>query len=223
MNLDPVKKRILDTIAEGEARSYQDLYGGHKFTSFQDHPGIPIPVKPGLFSTAAGRYQMTAPTWAGERARLRLTDFSPKSQDAAAWSLASRTYSQVTGRDLAQDGAKGQVAWQALAKQWPSLARFYQTLTPAKAYSAPLPPPGNDLAPGPRTPGGLSLGSAPALPSTGNTLAQLPREGPSAPDPVSTMRAFGLTLPQPKAWGLDFVPVESDPFQLKEASRAAAP
>lgn len=128
----PEQQLVLDTIAEGEAPDYQTIYGGHKFKSFASHPGIAIPIgNTGFKSTAAGRYQLLQKTWEDEAKRLGLKDFKPESQDAAAWDLAQRTYSQQTGRDLEADAAAKQVQWGALVRQWPSLQRF------AKPEAAP--------------------------------------------------------------------------------------
>lgn len=41
-------------------------------------------LNPGCVSTAAGRYQMIRATWLGAKRALRLPDFGPASQDAAA-------------------------------------------------------------------------------------------------------------------------------------------
>ena len=41
-------------------------------------------LKPGLASTAAGRYQLLARYWDAYRKQLNLSDFSPESQDAVA-------------------------------------------------------------------------------------------------------------------------------------------
>jgi len=82
--------------------AYSIFYGGSKFQSFRDHPvitgekkGVPLPdamcaaagLKPGCVSTAAGAYQLIKPTWVRLRDRLKLTDFSPLSQDQAAVAL----------------------------------------------------------------------------------------------------------------------------------------
>jgi muramidase (phage lysozyme) len=45
---------------------------------------------PGCVSTAAGKYQMILPTWHGCKLALRLPDFGPASQDAAAVHLITR-------------------------------------------------------------------------------------------------------------------------------------
>ena len=53
-----------------------------------------------------------------------MTDFSPESQDKAAWWLAQRDYHARTGRDLTQDlkdpNKRLQIA-QVLNKTWTSL------------------------------------------------------------------------------------------------------
>jgi hypothetical protein len=87
------------------------MYRCGKFTNFADHPRQNVPISSGpnfgKTSSAAGRYQFIAPTWDGEKAKLKLPDFSPESQDAAAWDLAASTYHQKTGHVLADDLAKG--------------------------------------------------------------------------------------------------------------------
>lgn len=127
MNLE--QQFVLDTIAQGESPDYNTIYGGHKFSSTKDHPRVHVKLDDGQYSSAAGRYQLLAPTWDRQAKRLGLQDFSPASQDAAAWDLANRTYQQKTGRNLEADAASRQVDWKALVHQWPSLER----LTPAAA------------------------------------------------------------------------------------------
>lgn len=112
---------VLNRIASGEARDYSTIYGGRKFSGFADHPRVNVPLHNGNHSSAAGRYQLLAPTWDLERKRLALPDFSPDSQDRAAWDLAQRTYRGHTGRDLEADQLRGAVDWGVLAKQWISL------------------------------------------------------------------------------------------------------
>lgn len=80
-------RAFLDTIAYSEGADYNTLVGGGTFDDFSDHPRRYITVRPGLVSSAAGRYQFLARTWDGLRARLGLPDFSPASQDAGAIEL----------------------------------------------------------------------------------------------------------------------------------------
>ena len=63
---------------------YRTLFGGAKFDSYADHPRRTVTVKPGLISTAAGRYQILKRNFDHYRRTLRLPDFSPESQDAIA-------------------------------------------------------------------------------------------------------------------------------------------
>lgn len=80
---------------------YMTLMGGGRFDSFDTHPalagwgGTPLSdgvcaaagFGPGCVSTAAGAYQINKPTWRRIAGKLGLPDFSPESQDAAAWEL----------------------------------------------------------------------------------------------------------------------------------------
>ena len=120
------RQSVLDKIASGEANSYNEIYGGGNFTGYNDHPRqrqvITEGPHKGEYSDAAGRYQFLSSTWDAERSKLGLKDFSPASQDEAAWDLASSTYKTATGRDLLADAQAGKVDYSKLAGQWPSLA-----------------------------------------------------------------------------------------------------
>jgi muramidase (phage lysozyme) len=123
MQLSPIQGAVLDKIASGESPSYDTRYGGadgpQQFMDYSHHPGVevPIPGRPGLFSGAAGRYMITPDT----AKDLKMPDFSPPSQDRAAWTLANTTYRQKTGHDLEQDAQAGRVKWNALSGRWESL------------------------------------------------------------------------------------------------------
>ena len=65
-------------------RGYDVLVGGSLFTDFTDHPRRLVRLRPGLASTAAGRYQLLARYFDFYRRLLKLPDFSPESQDAIA-------------------------------------------------------------------------------------------------------------------------------------------
>lgn len=113
---------VLDQIAKGEAPSYNTLYGGGTFSDMSRHPGIVMPIQGGRgVTTAAGRYQFLESTWDSEAKKLGLADFSPASQDSAAWDLAQTTYRATTGRDLLGDAKMQNVNWGALSGQWTSL------------------------------------------------------------------------------------------------------
>src|SRR6185312_11198467 len=71
---------------------------------------------PGCVSTAAGRYQLIRPTWAGIKVRLRLPDFAADSQDRAALYL-------IAQRGALEDVHAGRVqtAIAKCRKEWASL------------------------------------------------------------------------------------------------------
>lgn len=54
------------------------------FQSYADHPRRLVPLRPGLKSTAAGRYQLLARYFDAYKRQLHLIDFSPATQDAIA-------------------------------------------------------------------------------------------------------------------------------------------
>ncbi len=92
------RKAFLDMIAHSEigpallAESddgYNVLVGStpatpNLFTSYADHPRELIAIRPGLMSTAAGRYQILAHMYDVYSEQLHLPDFGPASQDAIA-------------------------------------------------------------------------------------------------------------------------------------------
>ena len=66
-------------VIVGSTAEHPDL-----FTSYADHPRKLVTLRPGLASTAAGRYQSLARYFDVYKAQLGLPDFSPDSQDAIA-------------------------------------------------------------------------------------------------------------------------------------------
>lgn len=59
------------------------------FITYADHPRRLVEIKPGLKSTAAGRYQILARYFDAYKEQLGLDDFSPASQDRIALQLIS--------------------------------------------------------------------------------------------------------------------------------------
>lgn len=99
--MTPNMAAFLSMIAHSEgtdraADPYRVCYGyKHTIVSFADHPAITgewrgesLASLGALYvnkiSTAAGRYQITKPTWLWIKGELHLTDFTPPSQDDAA-------------------------------------------------------------------------------------------------------------------------------------------
>lgn len=89
----PVNMRaFLDMIshAEGTDRygsqaGYDVVVGGGLFTDFSEHPNKRVWLPSyGIYSTAAGRYQILHRFWLHYRDQLRLPDFGPESQDRYA-------------------------------------------------------------------------------------------------------------------------------------------
>lgn len=83
---------FLDMIAWSEGTStiessddgYNVLVGGSLFYGYSDHPRIKVDLGRGLYSTAAGRYQLLERYFDAYKKLLDLPDFSPESQDAIA-------------------------------------------------------------------------------------------------------------------------------------------
>lgn len=89
------RKAFLDMIAwsEGTAgkgdNGYNVVVGGKLFDGYLDHPRIKVKVREGLWSTAAGRYQVLERFFDHYRVTLGLPDFGPDSQDRIALQLIS--------------------------------------------------------------------------------------------------------------------------------------
>jgi muramidase (phage lysozyme) len=69
--------------------------GPEAFTDYSQHPfehRAAKVVRPGLLSTAAGGYQFLVHIWDAYRHTLKLPDFSPASQDAAALQIISERH-----------------------------------------------------------------------------------------------------------------------------------
>ena len=84
-------KAFLDTLAKSEGtygkgdNGYNVLVGGTLFEGYADHPRKRVFLpRYGIYSTAAGRYQLLARYFDAYKAQLGLPDFSPTSQDAIA-------------------------------------------------------------------------------------------------------------------------------------------
>lgn len=87
---------FLSLIGWSEGAAYNTIVTGvtgpSTFTDFSDHPFAPqfnrppviVRRSPLLESTAAGRYQLLYRWWVPYKAMLKLSDFSPASQDAVA-------------------------------------------------------------------------------------------------------------------------------------------
>jgi lysozyme len=103
------------------AGRYDVIYGGQTFGSYAQHPNIRVPfVDPRTgknnYSTAAGAYQITNPTWQTILRNAGTGDFSPASQDAAAvWLL------KLNGALSAIMAGDFQTAIETASKTWASL------------------------------------------------------------------------------------------------------
>lgn len=140
-DLPTVGRAFLDALAVGESggkddiAAYTVLFGGSHFTGFAAFPewsGVEVGDS---VTHAAGRYQFEPATWRGQQAKLGLPDFSPESQDRAAWDLAETVYKARTRLDLTTelaDDLSGIAA--ALNSTWTSLSES----TFAHRYAAAL-------------------------------------------------------------------------------------
>src|SRR4249920_387357 len=119
-------RAFLDTVAGPESKgAYNIRYtpqGGATFDSFADHPRIYEPGPDGK-SSAAGRYQIVASTFDPLKEKYGYTDFSPQTQDHAAWQLAQDTFKDKTRGDLltALRAGKLDEVQKALHGQWKTL------------------------------------------------------------------------------------------------------
>ncbi len=89
-------KAFLDLISWAEGTDHADPYkvlvtsrldSPILFDSFSTHPERLIHVRPGLLSSAAGRYQIIQNTYSYLCRRYNFKDFSPETQDRMAYVL----------------------------------------------------------------------------------------------------------------------------------------
>lgn len=111
---------FLDLIAwsEGTAGLGDDGYNkivnpGGFFTDYSDHPNKLIQLRPGLKSTAAGRYQQLYKFWPTYKKQLKLPDFGPVSQDKLAIQLIRecKAYQDILNGNIATAIKKCSSRW----------------------------------------------------------------------------------------------------------------
>ena len=106
--MSPNLKAFLDMIAVSEGTAgkgddgYNVIVGGSLFEDYADHPRKLVWIRPGLASTAAGRYQLLSRYYDAYKKQLNLPNFSPISQDLIA-------IQQIRERGALQDIEKGYV------------------------------------------------------------------------------------------------------------------
>lgn len=169
------------SAAEGtDTHGYFTEFGGGKLASIQDHPRVmhDFTTSSGKKdkTTAAGRYQFIEGTFDEEKARLKLPDFSPLSQDRAAVSrlIMRGALDPLLGGDF-------QKAMQLSGKEWASL--------PSSPYDQPKRSVDFVMA-------NLPANQAPTL----RDMTAAPAYVPQPQEPFSLLRqqiATGTALPQP--------------------------
>jgi muramidase (phage lysozyme) len=120
--MSPNLQAFLDMIAVSEGTAgkgdngYNVIVGGALFESYDDHPRKLVWLRPGLASTAAGRYQLLKRYYDAYKKQLNLPNFSPLSQDLIA-------IQQIRERGALQDIEKGyiSVAIDKVKNIWASL------------------------------------------------------------------------------------------------------
>lgn len=136
--MSDAQQDFLKDLSSRESQGAYDVKNGG--SKFSDYSRFPEGVGQGGESTAAGRYQFTSETWKEVSGQLGLKDFSPASQDKAAWYLAMTEYRRKTGRDLEADlreGGHSRDVNNALRGRWPSLPGASSSIPamPSRGYS----------------------------------------------------------------------------------------
>lgn len=188
---DQIQAQILKRIASGESQQYNTLYGGGSFQGYADHPRQSFIGPTGKPTSAAGLYQFEQGTWDEQKRKLGLKDFTPASQDAAAWDLAQNRYRAATGKDLVNEWRNGNTNLDALAPTWPSLGK------PAPAG----------------TPVGQVQGSAGAGGVLAGAGADSRAMAGGSPPQANTNAMQLLEMMQKLAPQHQFVPVDYDPWK----------
>ena len=189
---EQIQAQVLKRIASGEAQQYNTLYGGGTFQGYADHPRQSFIGPDGRKTSAAGLYQFQPGTWDEQKRKLKLPDFTPASQDAAAWDLAQSRYRAATGKDLVNEWRNGNTNLDALAPTWPSLGKPAPTGQAPAAPAAGSPGAGGVLAGDAAGAGAMAGGSTPQANANALQLLEMMQK----------------LAPQHK-----FVPVDYDPWK----------
>lgn len=88
----------------------------HLFDSYADHPRIRVQLRPDLWSTAAGRYQILERYFDAYKARMHLPDFSPDSQDRIALQMIreQKAFNAILAGSFDEAVAKCSNIWASL-------------------------------------------------------------------------------------------------------------
>jgi muramidase (phage lysozyme) len=101
---------------EGKPKANQ-MFGYKEFNDLSKHPNIKIPfTNKGDVTTAAGTYQILAPTWEAQAKKLNLQDFSPENQEKAAVGIL-----KDTGALDALKAGEFEKAKKLMGTQWASI------------------------------------------------------------------------------------------------------
>lgn len=146
-DLPPVAAGILAVIAKRESGGRYDIQydggSGSRIGSFVDHPRTYTTItsgpNKGKKSSASGRYQFIESTWDAAARGAGVSDFSPASQDAAAWYWAQKTFAEHTAgqKTLSQAVADGDWSTikEALGSQWEGVKHMSEAEM-AEAFAA---------------------------------------------------------------------------------------
>ena len=128
--ISPQAAALLRVIrhAEGTAgpQGYSTMFGGGQFDPSKGHPDRVV-KSGGYSSAAAGAYQFMPDTWRGVSSKLKLPDFSPRSQDLGALQL-------IRARGVDPDQPLTPQSLNKLAPEWASLP----TLKGTSYYGQPV-------------------------------------------------------------------------------------
>lgn len=97
----------------GKSKGYDVIVGGKLFTNYSKHPNVLVSVRPGLKSTAAGRYQILKRFADAYMKQFKLPDFGPESQDKIAIQMIKEqgAYDDVQNGDIEEAIKKCSNIW----------------------------------------------------------------------------------------------------------------
>lgn len=185
---NPTQQAFLHSIQQSEgtasyANPYAVGFGGVDVSGYPlNSSGFPNWSGNASYNThAAGAYQFQPATWSDVSSKTGQTNFNdPDAQNANAWYLAQRSYTQQTGGDLStdlQNSNTSQVA-PALASQWQSLqlhpSTFNQNLANNLGNPQPLPSGSSSATAGPNATSTTQSGSTVSAVGASFTPAQQP-------------------------------------------------